>query len=174
MCQYFFASYNLRGTWLPPDSGSCRRRQQDCSQHTIRPLRVHSDTINGLKNAAQAFQRLMDTVCNGLDFVFLYIDDILVSSTSTEQHMLHLREVFHRLSTHALVINVSKCQFRATTIDYIGHHITRQGAIPLPAKVEAIRTFARPTTIKGLQQFVGMLNFYHRFVPNAAHIMRPI
>ena len=128
----------------------------------------------GLKNAAQTFQRLMDTVCNGLDFVFVYLDDILVSSTSAEQHILHLREVFHRLSTHGLVINVSKCQFGATTIDYLGHQITSQGAIPLPAKVEAIRTFARPTTIKGLQQFVGMLNFYHRFVPNAAHIMRPI
>ena len=128
----------------------------------------------GLKNAAQTFQRLMDTVCNGLDFVFVYLDDILVSSTSAEQHMLHLREVFHRLSTHGLVINVSKCQFGATTIDYLGHQITSQGAIPLPAKVEAIRTFARPTTIKGLQQFVGMLNFYHRFVPNAPRIMRPI
>ena len=125
----------------------------------------------GLKNAAQTFQRLMDTVCNGLDFVFVYLDDILVSSTSAEQHMLYLREVFHRLSTHGLVINVSKCQFGATTIDYLGHQITSQGFIPLPAKVEAIRTFARPTTIKGLQQFVGMLNFYHRFVPNAAHII---
>ena len=82
--------------------------------------------------------------------------------------MLHLREVFHRLSTHGLVINVSKCQFGATTIDYQGHQITSQGAIPLPAKVEAIRTFARPTAIKGHQQFVGMLNFYYRFVPNAA------
>ena len=73
----------------------------------------------GLKNAAQAFQRLMDTVCNGLDFVFVYLDDILVSSTSAEQHMLHLREVFHRLSTHGLVINVSKCKFGATIIDYL-------------------------------------------------------
>ena len=76
-------------------------------------------TPYGLKNAAQAFQRLMDTVCKGLDFVFVYLDDILVSSTSAEQHMLHLREVFHRLSTHGLVINVSKCKFGATTIDYI-------------------------------------------------------
>ena len=128
----------------------------------------------GLKNTAQAFQRLMDTVCNGLDFVFVHLDDMLVTSTSVEQHMLHLREVSHHLSTHGLVINLSQCQSGATTIDYLGHQIISQGAIPLPAKVEAIRTFARPTTIKGLQQFVGMLNFYHRFVPNAAHIMRPI
>ena len=100
------------GTWLPPDSGSCRLRQQDCSHHTIRPLRVPS-TPFGLKNPAQAFQRLMDTVCNGLGFVFVYLDDILVRSTSAEQHMLHLREVFHRLSSHGLVVNVSKCQFGA-------------------------------------------------------------
>ena len=128
----------------------------------------------GLKNAAQAFQRLMDTVCSGLKFVFVYQDDILVSSASEEQHKHHLRTVFHRLASHGLVINVSKCKFGTTTIDYLGHRITSQGAVPLPAKVEAIRMFTRPTTLKGLQQFAGMVNFYHHFVPNAAHIMRPI
>ena len=77
-------------------------------------LRTHF----GLKNAAQAFQQLMDTVCNGLDFAFVYLDDILISSTSAEQHMLHLREVFHRLSTHGLVItsaNVSSGKQPLTT-----------------------------------------------------------
>lgn len=128
----------------------------------------------GLKNAAQAFQRLMDSVCRGLDFVFVYLDDILVSSKSTVQHEAHLRTVFQRLASHGLVINEGKCQFGATTIDYLGHRITSQGALPLPAKVDAIRAFARPTTVKGLQQFAGMVNFYHRFVPNAAHIMRHI
>ena len=128
----------------------------------------------GLKNAAQAFQRLMDTVCSGLEFVFVYLDDILVSSASAEQHKHHLRTVFHRLASHGLVINVSKCKFGTTTIDYLGHRITSQGAVPLPAKVGAIRMFTRPTTVKGLQQFAGMANFYHRFVPNAAHMMRPI
>ena len=119
----------------------------------------------GLKNAAQAFQRLMDTVCSGLEFVFVYLDDILVSSASAEQHKHHLRTVFHRLASHGLVINVSKCTFGTTTIDYLGHRITSQGAVPLPAKVEAIRMFTRPTTVKGLQQFAGMVNFYHRFIP---------
>ena len=64
--------------------------------------------------------------------------------------------------------HVGKCQF-GTTIDYLGHHIPSQGAFPLPAKV-----FPQPTTVKGLQQFAGMMNFYHRFVTKAAHIMRPI
>ena len=128
----------------------------------------------GLKNAAQTFQRLMDTVCKGLTFVFVYLNDILVSSATAEDHVSHLRTVFERLASHGLVINESKCQFGTPTIDYLGHHITREGAIPLPAKVDAIRTFERPTTVKGLQQFAGMVNFYHRFVPNAAHIMRHI
>ena len=52
--------------------------------------------------------------------------------------------------------------------------VIKQGAIPLPAKVDAIQKFERPTTVKGLQQFAGMVNFYHRFVPNAAHSMRHI
>ena len=117
----------------------------------------------GLKNAAQTFQRLMDTVCKGLTFVFVYLDDILVGSATANDHVSHLRTVFERLASHGLVINLSKCQFGTPTIDYLGHHITREGAIPLPAKVDAIRTFERPTTVKGLQQFAGMVNFYHRF-----------
>ena len=128
----------------------------------------------GLQNAAQAFQRLMDTVCNGLDFVFIYLDDILVSSASVDQHKDHMRRVFERLALHGLVINVNKCQFGTDSIDYLDHHITSQGAVPLPDKVDAIRKFTRPTTVKGLQQFAGMINFYHRFVPKAAHIMRHI
>ena len=128
----------------------------------------------GLKNAAQTFQRLMDTVCKRLTFVFVSLDDIRVGSATADDQVLHLRTVFERLASHGLVINVNKCQFGTPTIDYLGHHITSEGAIPLPAKVDAIRKFERPTTVKGLQQFAGMVNFYHRFVPNAAHIMRHI
>ena len=106
--------------------------------------------------------------------VFVYLDDILVGSATADDHVLHLRTVFERLASHGLVINVNKCQFGTKTIDYLGHHITSEGAIPLPAKVDAIRKFERPTTVKELQQFTGMVSFYHRFVPNAAHIMRHI
>ena len=128
----------------------------------------------GLKNAAQASQRLMDTVCRVLDFVFVYLYDILVSSKSTSQHEAHLRSVFQRLASHGFVINEDKCRFGATTIDYMGHRIISHGALPLPAKVDAIRVFSRPKTVKGLQQFAGMVNLYHRLVPNAPHIMRHI
>lgn len=128
----------------------------------------------GLKNAAQAFQRLMDTVCQGLDFVFVYLDDILVFSTSQEEHVRHLRLLFARLQQHGLIINAAKCQFGLTSIDFLGHRITRNGIAPLPVRVQAIRDFVKPASVKGLQEFLGMVNFYHRFLPGAAAIMQPL
>ena len=128
----------------------------------------------GLKNAAQAFQRLMDTVCRGLDFAFVYIDDILVASKDAETHKQHLRLLFQRLQEHGLVVNVSKCQFGRSSLDFLGHRITHTGIMPLPEKVDAITQFKQPTTVKGLQEFVGMVNFYRRFIPGAAQTMIPL
>ena len=128
----------------------------------------------GLKNAAQAFQRLMDSVCQDLDFVFVYLDDILVASKNRKEHERHLRILFERLRQHGLVVNLTKCEFGLTSIDFLGHRVDQQGAKPLPNKVHAITDFPKPDTVKGLQEFVGMVNFYHRFVPSVAHIMRPL
>lgn len=128
----------------------------------------------GLKNAAQAFQRLMDTVCQGLNFAFVYVDDILVASKDSATHKEHLRLLFQRLRDHGLVINISKSQFGRDSIDFLGHHVTPAGIIPLPNKVDAITHFQPPATIKGLQEFVGMANFYRRFIPAAAQVMSPL
>ena len=128
----------------------------------------------GLKNAAQAFQRLMDTVLRDLDFTFVYIDDILIASRNKTEHMVHLRQVLERLQQQGLVINLAKCQFGREELDFLGHRITKHGIAPLPSKVDAIKDFPRPTTVKGLQEFMGMVNFYHRFVPAAASIMQPL
>uniref|UniRef100_A0A674MZJ6 Gypsy retrotransposon integrase-like protein 1 n=1 Tax=Takifugu rubripes TaxID=31033 RepID=A0A674MZJ6_TAKRU len=128
----------------------------------------------GLKSAAQTFQRLMDSVLRDLPFLFVYLDDILVASTSQAEHVAHLRALFQRLNQHGLIINPAKCQFGLSTIDFLGHHVTRYGAVPLPEKVEAIASFPRPVTVKALQEFLGMVNFYHRFLPRAANLMRPL
>ena len=128
----------------------------------------------GLKNAAQAFQRLMDTVCQGLDFVFVYLDDILIASENQLQHIEHIRKLFERLHEHGLVINPGKCEFGVHQIQFLGHSVNEQEAFPLPEKVESIRQFVKPKTRKCLQELVGMVNFYHRFIPQAAAIMRPL
>ncbi len=127
-----------------------------------------------LKNAAQSFQRMMDEVLKGLNFTFVYIDDILIFSHSKAEHLTQLRSVFQRLRLHGLVVSLAKCQFRRREIDFLGHRITSQGIVPLQTKVLAVREFEKPTTVKGLQEFIGMINFYHRFIPGVASIMQPL
>jgi hypothetical protein len=126
----------------------------------------------GLKNAAQAFQRLMDQVCRGLeDFLFVYLDDILVASSNAKEYRRHLRLLFKRLAEHGLVVNVAKCVFGVDTIDFLGHRVTVRGVKPLP---EAIHRFPQPQEAKALTEFLGMVNFYHRFMPHAASLMGPL
>ena len=128
----------------------------------------------GLKNAAQSFQRLMDSVLRDLPFVFVYLDDILVASRSETEHLSHLRELFERLSKHGLIINPEKCRFGVSTIDFLGHRITKDGATPLPSKVDAIVNFPRPHTAQALREFIGMVTFYHRHMRQAAHLLHPL
>ena len=68
----------------------------------------------------------------------------------------------------------SLCQFGVNEIDFLGHCVNQQGVFPLPEKVDAIRSFPRPTTVKQLQEYLGMVNFYHIFVPSAAALMQPL
>ena len=116
----------------------------------------------------------METVCHGLETIFIYIDDILAASENERSHKWNLSQLIDRLRDNGLVINKAKCQIGCPSIDFLGHHITQQGATALTDNVEAIATFKQPTTIKGLHRFVGMVNFYRRFIPFAARIMAPL
>ena len=128
----------------------------------------------GLKNAGQSFQRLMDNCLQGLSGIFVYLDDILVASRSKEEHNQHLRAVLERLDVHGLVINREKCVFAATSVDYLGHHVTGEGIRPMETRVAAILDFPPPATRSQLQGFLGMVNFYRRFIKGAAAILKPL
>ena len=125
----------------------------------------------GLRNAGQTFQRFMDQVLRGLHFCFVYIDDVLIASTSDKQH---LRQVFQCLSTHGILINPAKCLFGVKSLEFLGHHVSDQGICPLDSKVNIVREFPRPTTARQLREFVGLINFYHRFIPHCATILQPL
>ena len=128
----------------------------------------------GLRNAAQTFQRFIDEVLRGLDFCYAYIDDILIASTSLEEHLQHLETVFQRLKDYGVVINSSKCVFGRSEVRFLGYQVSSNGTCPLPERVDAIRSYSRPDTVKNLRQFLGMLNFYRRFIPNAAQLQAPL
>lgn len=128
----------------------------------------------GLRNAAQTFQRFMDEILGDFEFCFPYIDDILVASPNEELHLQHLEQVFQRLKEHGLLINASKCIFGQKQVPFLGYLVSEQGTKPLPTKIEALQTFAEPKTIKDLRRFLGMLNFYRRFIPKAAKVQAPL
>ena len=128
----------------------------------------------GLANAVQAFQRLMDTVLRGLQCVFIYLDDILLASPTPDQHLRDLTTVFDRLEQHGLFIDQGKCIFGVAKITFLGHVVNAEGIRPMPTRVTAIKEFPRPTTIKELQAFLGVINFYHWFVPAAAQLLLPL
>jgi cleavage and polyadenylation specificity factor subunit 1 len=128
----------------------------------------------GLRNAGMTFQRLMDTVLGGLPFAFVYLDDILVASTDEETHRLHLQAVFSVLQQNGLIVNPEKCLLACGTVDFLGHRLSASGIGPLPSRVQAIAEFPRPVTFKQLQAFLGLFNFYRRFIPAAARVVLPL
>ena len=85
----------------------------------------------GLRNAAQTFQRLMDRILGNLPYTFVYLDDIIIFSSSTQEHTMHLEELFHRLQQNGLVINPAKCEFFRGSLEFLGHHVDAQGMQPL-------------------------------------------
>ena len=128
----------------------------------------------GLRNAAQTFQRFMDQVLRGIPSAYAYIDDVLIASPTPEQHLDDLRTVFTRLASHGIVINPNKCLFGVPELDFLGHHIDCHGITPLPEKVQAVRDFPQPQSQRQLRRFIGLVNFYHRFLPHCADLMQPL
>ena len=128
----------------------------------------------GLRNAAQTFQRFMDEVTRGLPFVYVYLDDLLVASTSEEEHLIHLRLLFNRLAEYGVVVNPSKCQFGVSTLTFLGHGVDQYGIRPLADKVKSIRDFPVPESLRKLRAFLGLINFYRRFIPCCADTVQPL
>ena len=128
----------------------------------------------GLRNAGCTFQRLMHRVLSGVEAAFPFVDDVLVASATYEQNVADVRAVLERLREAGLVLNGEKCIFGATEVDFLGHHVTAAGISPIQDKVEGVLRHPRPVTMRQLLAFLGMFNFYRRFIPAAARILRPL
>jgi cleavage and polyadenylation specificity factor subunit 1 len=128
----------------------------------------------GLANAAQTFQRLMDSLFRSFPFVFVYLDDLLIFSKSRSEHLVHLEQILSILAENGLHINPDKCLFAQEEVTFLGHQVTPHGLVPLPSHVEPILAFPPPADVKSLQRFLGMVNFYRRFLPGIAHVLAPL
>jgi len=128
----------------------------------------------GLRNAAQTFQRFIDEVLRGLPFCYAYLDDLLIASDTAAEHKDHLRQTFQRLTEYSILINPSKCEFGVSALNFLGHQVDSSGIRPLQDKVSVIQEFRQPDSHRGLRKFLGIINFYHRFIPNCAQLLQPL
>jgi hypothetical protein len=85
-----------------------------------------------------------------------------------------MRTILQRLRQHGLLLNLSKCVFGQSAVDFLGHRAPEQGAEPLTKHLEAVQVFPQPRDTKDLQSFLGIVNFYRRFIPAAAKILHPL
>ena len=121
-----------------------------------------------MRNSGQTFQRLIDHVTRGLDIVFVYLDDLLVTSPDHRTHKKHLRIIFTRLAEYGIIIGSEKCQFGTTELSFLGHHGCAEGISPLPSAVDAIVNFIRPEKQRALCRYLEMINYNHIFIPHCA------
>jgi len=96
-----------------------------------------------LKNAAQIFHYFMDDVLNGLDFCYTYIDDIVIASSSPEEHYEHLKVLFERLQEYGIIINPAKCVFGQSEVEFLGYLVSRERIRPQPEPVRAISNYQK-------------------------------
>ena len=97
-----------------------------------------------------------------------YLDDILITGPTEADHLERLNEVLDRLEKAGLRLKKEKCVFMVPEVVYIGHKITAEGVSPLQEKIEAIQKVPVPKDVKDLQAYLGLLNYYHRFLPSVA------
>ena len=118
----------------------------------------------------------MDQVLRGVDFCYVYIGDILVASTSKEEHPHHLRLIFEQLAHHGLIINPQKYAYmvQPVSMQFSGHLVDSDGIHPLPSKVQAIVDFFQPQSRCQLRTFLGLINSNHRLILSCAKILDPL
>lgn len=130
----------------------------------------------GLTNAPCTFQSLMNKVFDKVlrKFVLVFFDDILIYSRSWDEHLQHLRDVFQILSQHQLFLKPSKCTFGETVIEYLCHFISAESVSTDPSKIKTIEQWPTPSSQKQLCSFLGLANYYKRFIQAYSIIAKPM
>lgn len=130
----------------------------------------------GLTNAPATFQAYINKALAGLldEFCVVYLDDILIFSNSKEEHQRHVREVLERLRRFRLFANPKKCQFSATEVEFLGFIVSTEGVAMDQSRVDAIRSWPKPTSYHEVQVFLGFCNFFRRFIHRYSQIAGPL
>ena len=128
----------------------------------------------GVSSAPAIFQRIMEGVLKGIPGVSIYLDDILITGKSEEQHLANLERVLKQLEVSDMRLKHDKCCFKMPEVTYLGHRIDKEGLHPTEAKTKAILQAPTPKNLTELRAFLGLLNYYGKFLPNLSTVLAPL
>ncbi|KAL0171669.1 hypothetical protein M9458_031980, partial [Cirrhinus mrigala] len=171
---HFFTKLDLRSAY-----NLVRIREGDEWKTAFITPTGHYETLVmpfGLCNSPAAFQHFINDVLRDMlgRWCYAYLDDILIYSKTLEEHTQHVRAVLQRLLAHQLYCKLEKCAFHQHSTTFLGFIISAQGVAMDPQKLEAVRSWPLPASLKQLQRFLGFANFYRRFIRGFSSIAAPL
>ena len=169
----WFSTLDLKSAYysLPMTKRASERAAIITHEGTFLPLR----SPFGLKNSPSKFCELIAAVIDGMgNYVFAYLDDFLIFSTTFEEHQQHMDKLLDRLRSNGLFLNKKKCIFGKSRVMYLGHEISSEGLRPLKEKLELYANLKPPKNVKELRSFIGIVNYYREHCKGFAEIVAPI
>ena len=142
--------------------------------NTNRGLFQYNRLSFGISSAPGIFQRAMEELLRDIPGVFCYLDDVLITGATEAEHNERLRKVLSALQLAGLKLKLDKCIIAAPQVSYLGYLIDKDGIHPTQEKVDAIAKAPAPTNVTQLRAYLGLLNFYRKFLPNAASMLEPL
>ena len=128
----------------------------------------------GVASVPAIFQKVMDTILQGLPNIICYLEDILVCGSTVEENLKNVEQVLLRLRQYGVKAKKEKCVFLSKTVEYLGHRIDESGLHTLDSKVTAVTKAPRPKNVQELRSFLGLVHYYHKFMPNLATLLHPL
>lgn len=168
----YYAKIDLSGAYMQVRVSEESRKYLTINTH--KGLFEYLRLPFGITSAASTFQRVMDEILKDLEGIQCYLDDILVGSDTIEGLKQKVLEVFDRLQRYKVKVNLEKCEFLVEKVAYLGHEISENGLSPCEEKVKAIAKVPTPKDAAQLKSYLGMVNYYSKFVPNLSIRLAPL
>lgn len=128
----------------------------------------------GIASAPALWQRAIEQVLQNIPSTQVIIDDIIVTGRNDTEHLHNLKLVMDRLLSYGLHVNLDKCEFFQEKVSYVGHEIDSEGLHKSPEKIKAVKEAKRPENVSELRSFLGLVNYYHRFIDNLSSVAGPL
>ena len=167
-----FSKCDLKSAYnqLPLDKESSQYLVINTQRGLLRPTRLSF----GYSAAPSLFQRTIETLLAGMDRVGVFLDDVVITGRDVQEHNEALREVLRRFSEAGLKVNQEKCSFGMASVQYLGFKISARGVETTDEKVSAIREAPEPQNVSQLRGWLGLINYYGKFLPNLASVLAPL